>query len=58
MRNLIIGIFLGMMILSAIAFAGEAIVDFEERSVPVLNDRLEKIENDIRGHETRITALE
>ena len=50
---IILGILFGAWL-----YAGEPISKFDDKSVSILNERLEKIEQDIRLHEARITALE
>ena len=58
MRKFITGFLLGALMFGAFLFAGEPIANLEGRYLDVLNQRIEKIEQDIRRHEARITALE
>ena len=57
-RDFVFGFILGAILFGAWLYAGEPIAKFDDRSVSILNERLEKIEQDIRLHEARILALE
>jgi len=58
-KGFFLGVFLGYMLASAVLLAREEkLVDFEERSLPILNEEIRLIWEKLDNHETRITTLE
>jgi hypothetical protein len=58
MKRFIVGAVLGYMLASGILQAQEFLNDLQDSSTPVMNEELRKINQTLRDHETRITALE
>lgn len=58
MKKLVIGILIGFLLATGTVFAYETIVDLGEDSVPLINDILKQMQNELRNLDVRVTALE
>jgi len=62
MNRFIIGIVLGMMLMSGLLYAqtlsNENLAEFDRKHISVLNNQLRQMRRVLRDHEVRILALE